>query len=122
MTMENQAIVSNILFYLFAAFSICLAILVVTSRRILRAAIYLMCVLGASAAFFVLLGAEFLAGVQILVYIGGIVVLLVFAVMLTRSVELLEERPTMVRKLLGGLAALAFFGTTTMILSGSEFR
>ncbi|OFY98543.1 MAG: hypothetical protein A2070_03415 [Bdellovibrionales bacterium GWC1_52_8] len=113
--------VSDILFYVFAAFSISLAMLVVTTRRILRAAVYLMCVLGASAAFFILLGAEFLAGVQILVYIGGIVVLLVFAVMLTRSVDLLEERPTLVRKAIGGLAALSFFGTTALILTSTTF-
>jgi len=113
--------VSNALFYGFATFSILLALLVVTTRRILRAAVYLMAVLGASAAFFVLLGAEFLAGVQILVYIGGIVVLLVFAVMLTRSVDLLEEQPSLIRKLLGGLVSAFFFVTTALILTSTNF-
>lgn len=117
--MDNTIV--NLLFYGFALASICLALLVVTSRRILRAAVYLMGVLAVSAAFFVMLGAEFLAGVQILVYVGGIVVLLVFAVMLTRSVGLLEDAPGLLRKSLAFLAAAAFFAASFAIFFVSEF-
>ncbi|OFZ20407.1 MAG: hypothetical protein A2X94_08300 [Bdellovibrionales bacterium GWB1_55_8] len=116
----NEAILT-VLFYSFAAFSVLLALAVVTSRRILRAAVYLMGVLVSSAALFLMLGAEFLAGVQILVYVGGIVVLLVFAVMLTRSVELLEDRPSMIRKLTGFLAAGSFFAVSVAVLSMTQF-
>jgi NADH:ubiquinone oxidoreductase subunit 6 (subunit J) len=80
--------VYTILFYVIASMALALAIAVTTSRRLLRAAVYLMGVLLMSAGLYVMLGAEFLAGVQILVYVGGIVVLIVFAVMLTRSAEL----------------------------------
>ena len=74
---------SDMLFYLFASAAIVAALAAVTSRRILRAAVYLMFVLINTAALYALLGAYFLAGLQLLVYVGGIVVLIVFAVMLT---------------------------------------
>ncbi|HLE01062.1 MAG TPA: NADH-quinone oxidoreductase subunit J [Bdellovibrionota bacterium] len=110
------------LFYVLAACSVLLALAVVTTRRILRAAVYLMGVLLMSAGFFLLLGAEFLAGVQILVYVGGIVVLLVFAVMLTRSVELLEEEPGIGRKLLAYVVAAGFLIMNVALLATTEFR
>jgi NADH-quinone oxidoreductase subunit J len=113
--------VTNLLFYVFAGLAVFFAIAVVSSRRILRAAVYLMSVLAMSAGFYVLLGAEFLAGVQILVYVGGIVVLLVFAVMLTRSAELLEDKPSLVRKSAGLLAAGGFFAMTVTLFCLSDF-
>ncbi|MCB1045936.1 MAG: NADH-quinone oxidoreductase subunit J, partial [Calditrichaeota bacterium] len=57
-------------FWCFAFASIALALGVVLSRRILRSALYLTGVLLCGAVFYLLLGAEFLAGIQILVYIG----------------------------------------------------
>lgn len=101
--------IQSLVFYLLAAISLTLAWSVVTGRRILRAAVALMGVLAASAGLYVLLDSPFLAGVQVLVYVGGIVVLLVFAVMLTRTTELLEDKPKLSRQLLGGAVAGAFF-------------
>lgn len=118
--MWNEAI-GSLLFYLLSTVSIGLALGVVGARRILRAAVALMGVLAVSAGFYLLLGAEFLAGVQVLVYVGGIVVLLVFAVMLTRSSELLEDRPSVLSRLLGVLASGAFFGTSVIALRSEEF-
>ena len=51
----------------------------VVTKHILRSAIYLMSVLFFSAGIYLLLGADFLAGAQVLIYIGGIIVLLVFS-------------------------------------------
>ena len=104
--------VTTLLFYLFAFLAILLALGVVTARRILRAAVFLAGVLICTAAFYLFLDMEFLAGIQVLVYIGGIVVLLVFAIMLTSSVEFIEERPSLLRKILGLLGAGAFFAVT----------
>jgi len=104
--------VMTILFWLTAVVSIGLAIAVVTTTRILRAAVYLSGVLIGSAGLFIILDMDFLAAVQVLVYVGGIVVLLVFAIMLTGSVELVEVPPTLMRKMLGGFAALGFFMVT----------
>lgn len=106
------------LFWLFAALSLSLAWSVVGNRRILRAAVALMGVLGCSAAFYALLGFGFLAGIQILVYVGGIVVLLVFLVMLTRTQALLEDEPSPWRHKVGVVAALAFFALNLWALSG----
>ncbi len=115
--MVGQA-VANVLFYLIVAVSLWLAWSVVSSRRILRAAVALMGVLGASAGLYLLLGFPFLAGVQVLVYVGGIVVLLVFAVMLTRSQELLEDHPSDLRHKVAVLAGGAFFGVHLWALRG----
>ncbi|MCM2277693.1 MAG: NADH-quinone oxidoreductase subunit J [Oligoflexia bacterium] len=117
--MISQA-TETLLFYLFATVSVGLALATVLSQRILRAAVYLMGVLVTSAAFYILLGAEFLAGVQILVYVGGIVILLVYAVMLTRSSELLEDHPSFVRKGVAFVAASAFFALATGVFSATR--
>jgi NADH-quinone oxidoreductase subunit J len=61
------------------------AIRVVTTKNVVHAALYLVLVLAGVAGIFVLLAAEFLAIVQILVYIGAIVVLFLFGIMLTRA-------------------------------------
>jgi NADH:ubiquinone oxidoreductase subunit 6 (subunit J) len=59
--------------------------LVVTSTHLVRAGLYLVISLGAIAGLYLVLGAELVAWVQILVYVGAVVVLLLFAVMLTRA-------------------------------------
>lgn len=100
----------NTLFWVFAVLSGVLALIAVHSKHILRAVIALMGVLCLTAGFYLLLSAEFLAGAQILVYVGGVVVLLVFAVMLTRSQELTEDAPSLTRRVLGALGSLSLFG------------
>lgn len=96
-----------------------LAVLTVTTKHILRSAVYLMGVLSASAVFYLLLGSDYLAGMQILVYVGGIVVLLVFAVMLTRSDDLVEDNPTLNRKVIAFVASSAFFAITLYLIKTS---
>ena len=61
------------------------AIKVVTAQNVVRAALYLVIVLAGAAGIYILLAAEFVAIVQVLVYIGAIVVLFLFGVMLTRA-------------------------------------
>jgi len=61
------------------------AILAVTSRAVLHAALWLVVCLGALAGCYLVLGAELIALVQLLVYVGGVVVIVLFALMLTRS-------------------------------------
>jgi len=58
---------------------------VVTSRNVVHCALYLVMVLAGVAGIYILLAAEFLAAVQVLVYIGAIVVLFLFGIMLTRA-------------------------------------
>ena len=98
----------TILFYAIAFGTILFALGVVNPRRLLRAAVSLMVVLVLSAGLYVMLGAEFLAGVQVMVYVGGILMVIIFAVMLTHSVELQRDNPTLTRKFLGAIASISF--------------
>jgi NADH-quinone oxidoreductase subunit J len=78
-------VAQNIGFGILAASAILAAIRVVTTKNVVHAALYLVVVLGSVAANYILLAAEFVAAVQLLVYIGAIVVLFLFGVMLTRA-------------------------------------
>lgn len=98
----------TVFFYVFAGTAVALALAVVVSRQLLRAAVYLMGVLVTSAAFYVMLGSEFLAGIQVLVYVGGITVVIAFAVMLTQSTQRQLDRPTGGRKIAAFLSAAVF--------------
>ncbi len=75
-------IVNQILFYFFSALAIVSAILMVTRRNIVHGAVFLITTLLATAGVFLLLQAEFLFVVQIILYVGGIMVLFVFVIML----------------------------------------
>ena len=61
------------------------AVAVVLSRNVVHAALYLVVVLGAAGAIFLVLGAEFVGWTQILIYVGAIIVLLLFGLMLTAA-------------------------------------
>ena len=75
----------NVFFYVIAAVMAFSAIRVVTVKNVVHAAMYLMIVLAGVAAQYILLASEFVAITQVLVYIGAIVVLVLFGVMLTRA-------------------------------------
>jgi len=113
--MIEQAM-ATILFYGFAAAAVVLALAVTISRNLLRAAVCLMGVLSIQAAFYILLAADFLAGVQVLVYVGGIVVVIAFVVTLTRSSQLLMDHPSPLRMLLAIAVAAGFAGVSIAAL------
>ncbi|MGH9112586.1 MAG: NADH-quinone oxidoreductase subunit J, partial [Acidimicrobiales bacterium] len=76
-------VAQNLFFYLIAFVMVAAAVAVVTSRNVVRAALYLIVVFAGVAAQFILLAAEFVAVTQVLVYIGAIMVLMLFGIMLT---------------------------------------
>ena len=78
---------SEIMFYLLAGMILVFSVLTVTSRKILRAAVYLLFVLISTAAIYFMLEYTFLAAVQLTVYAGGIVVLIIFSVLLTSHIS-----------------------------------
>jgi NADH-quinone oxidoreductase subunit J len=78
-------VAQNIFFGVIAAATVIAAIRVVTTRNVVHAALWLVVVLAAVGASFLLLGAEFVGVTQILVYIGAIVVLFLFGIMLTKA-------------------------------------
>jgi NADH-quinone oxidoreductase subunit J len=85
MMLAQLMVAENIAFYLIAALMVVSAVRVVTTRNIVHAALYLVLVLAGVAAQYILLAAEFIAITQVLVYIGAIVVLFLFGIMLTRA-------------------------------------
>src|SRR5215470_9235887 len=81
-----------ILFYTFAAIAVVSAILVITQKNVVHSAAFLGATLFAVAGIFLTLHAEFLAGVQVIVYVGGILVLFVFVIMLIAVERSVHER------------------------------
>ena len=80
-------------FYVLSFVTVGAAIGVVTTRNIVHAALFLLAALGGVAGLFALLYAEFLALAQVLIYGGGVVIVILFALMLTRrgELELMDE-------------------------------
>lgn len=99
---------STIAFIVFALFCLGGALGVVTTRNLVHGTLYLILSLFGVAGFFVLLSAPFMAAVQVLVYIGAIAILIVFAVMLTRSMTRMRELYNN-QWLLSGVVALGLF-------------
>jgi NADH:ubiquinone oxidoreductase subunit 6 (subunit J) len=104
-------------FICFAAGVLIPGLLVVLSRNILHCALWLLPCLASVAGLFLLLGAEMLAAVQILVYCGGIVVLILFAVMLTYGVGHADVRVHNQQLLWGFIGAAALAGVMLHLLS-----
>lgn len=80
----------DIIFYLFAAVTLISAFFVVTNRNIVYSAFFLLFTFFGVAGIYALLGADFVAVVQVIVYIGGILILLLFGVMLTNKITNVE--------------------------------
>lgn len=102
-----ESLGSIICYVVVALAMIVFSVLAVTTRKILRAATYLLFTLFAAAAVYFMLDYEFLGAVQIAVYAGGIVVLFVFAILLTSKPGDNSEKLTSKSKALGLLGALA---------------
>jgi NADH-quinone oxidoreductase subunit J len=75
----------EVVFVLLGVVTVGGAVLVVTTRQLVHAALWLVVSFGALAASFLVLTAEFVAWVQVLIYVGAVVVLLLFGIMLTRA-------------------------------------
>src|SRR4029077_4842863 len=83
--LAETMVAENVFFGIIAAAMVIGALGVVTTKNIVHAALYLVIVLAGGAAQFLLLGQEFVAWVQVLVYIGAVIVLFLFGIMLTRA-------------------------------------
>jgi NADH-quinone oxidoreductase subunit J len=109
--------IENWVFTVLAIAMLYSAVRVVTTRNVVHAALYLVVTLGGSAAIFLLLGAEFIAWTVVLVYIGAIIVLFLFGIMITRAPLGFETRLShSVRTQIG--AALAS-GAMFLLIGGS---
>jgi len=93
------------------------AVRVVTTKNVVHAALWLMLVLAGVAANFILLAAEFVAVVQVLVYIGAIVVLFLFGIMLTRAPIGRDNDLDNSQRLASLVVGLLVFGLLASVLS-----
>jgi len=93
--------IESLLFCIFAIITCGSAVAVVVSQNVVRMAFWLVLSLGSVAALFFLLGADFLGATQLLIYVGGTVVLLVFGVMLTASGPYLQIKTSPAEMFLG---------------------
>lgn len=107
---------SDIVFYLVSAFMILAAIFTVISKNVLRSAIFLIATFLGTAILYLLLKAEFMAMAQIMLYAGGVVVFIIFAILLTSH---LGEKPfatPLSKKLLALFLSLTFLSVTIKFL------
>ena len=112
---------STISFYVIAAFILAGGLLAVTSRKIFRSAVWLLSALTGIAALYFWLDVQFLAAVQIVVYIGGIAVLIIFSIFLTEHTGADLPRALPGRKLTSGLLALGGFFLVSMMILRQDF-
>lgn len=99
-----------VLFFAFAALTCISAWAVVISQNIVRMAVYLLLTLGGAAGLYFMLEAEFLAAIQLIVYAGGTLILIIFGVMLTSKNPFMQLKAAgwerLVGALVGGLLAI----------------
>jgi NADH-quinone oxidoreductase subunit J len=93
----------------------------VTTRKIFRSAIYLLFSLIGIAGFYFWLRVEFIAAVQIVVYVGGIVVLIIFSVFLTQQAGNQMSKPVVSRSIFSALAVLFGFALSYLLIGRYPF-
>ncbi|MBK9731305.1 MAG: NADH-quinone oxidoreductase subunit J [Chitinophagaceae bacterium] len=113
---------SQIIFYLIAAFILGSGLLAVTSLKVFRAAIFLLFSLIGIAALYFWMEVEFVAAVQIVVYVGGIVVLIIFSIFLTQHAGSEMPKPGFTRTVASAFAALFGFALTYLLIYQHGFQ
>ncbi len=111
-----------IIFYAIAAFILGTGILAVTSRKIFRSAIWLLFSLIGIAALYFWMQVEFIAAVQIVVYVGGIVVLILFSIFLTQRSGSQMPAPRPIQQVFGVLAVLFGFAFSYNLIRQHGFQ
>src|SRR5215217_8215403 len=112
---------SSIIFYIISAFILTTGVLAVSTRKIFRAAIWLLFSLIGIAALFFWMQLEFIAAVQIIVYVGGIVVLIIFSIFLTQQSGSKMPKPILRRTIFSVLAALFGFAFSFNLIREYDF-
>lgn len=112
---------AQIIFYIIAAFILVTALLSVTTNKIFRSAIWLLFSLIGVASLYFWLEVEFIAAVQIVVYVGGIVVLIIFSIFLTQQSGKEMPKPPMLRTITSVLAVVFGFALTFMLINKNDF-
>ena len=111
---------NQIMFILFSAMIVVFSILTVTSRKILRAATFLLFVLVSTSGLYFMLNYQFLAAVQLTLYAGGIVVLIIFSILLTSHISQNFESPGWKKNIFSAIASIG--GAILAIVTILDFR
>jgi NADH-quinone oxidoreductase subunit J len=112
----------KIVFWLFTAIMLSSAALVVYGRNLIHSGFALLATFFSAAVFYALLGSDFLAGAQVLIYVGGILTLILFGVMLTNRIFDLNLRTETFQVVPGALVSLAVFGMLTLVILNTPWR
>lgn len=105
-----------VIFYILAVIGAISALMVVTLKNIFHSALFLVLTLFSIAGLYVLLGAEFLAGVQVLIYVGAITILMIFAIMLTYQLSSASIKQVNEQVKSATVIVLIFFGLSLAAL------
>ena len=109
-------IVQAVLFYIFAALAVAAGVMVVASRNPVHSVLFLIVAFFNAAALFLLIGAEFLAMILVIVYVGAVAVLFLFVVMML-NIDFLQLRAGFVRYLpIGTLLGLILFAELVLVI------
>ena len=109
-------------YYAGAVMMIVFAIMSVTSRKLLRSAIYLLGVLLGVAVFYLIMDYMFLAAVQVVVYTGGILVLIIFSILLTSHINERLQTVSTITWVAAALAAFIGVGLVVSVIHGHTFN
>ena len=112
---------SEALFWFISIFTIVSAFFVVLNNQLLYSAIALLFTLFGIAGLYIFLWADFIAGVQLLVYIGGINVLIIFGIMLTNRIASIRLSQTNIQQGLGGVFSLWLFIIIVIVISKTKW-
>ena len=113
---------SQIIFYILSAFILGCGILAVTTRKIFRSAIWLLFSLIGIAGIYFWMDMQFIAAVQIVVYVGGIVVLIIFSIFLTQKSGSEMPKPSTYRRAFAILATIFGFAFVWNLISHNNFK
>ncbi len=110
------------IFYIVAAIMIVFAIAAVNSRKMMRSVIYLLFVLMGVAGIFFLIDYNFLAAIQLTVYAGGIIVLMIFSVLLVHHIELEMEVAKTSKRIITAIASIIGIGVFLTTIYSYNFK
>ena len=116
----EASLLIDVVFWVIAGSSIVAAVAVVQLRDLFRAALFLVVAFLGVAGMFVLLRAEFLAAVQVLIYVGAISVLIIFAILMTRDVE--EGSPHNSIRVPVGVVAALFMAVAIFVAVQTDWK
>ncbi len=108
-------------FVILAAVMLASALAVVLLRNIIYCALFLALSFLSVAGLYILLNAEFLAAVQILIYAGAVMILLLFAIMLTQRANTPASNPPNSQAAIAGIVAVVLFGLLTLVLGRTSW-